>query len=182
MDERKVSEKRPLRVPEQASHEAGTFTLRSGLTFLLHFHSRIPTIRPMVKITGEYQGNLHCRAVHGPSGGVLFTSAPVDVGGAGDAFSPTDLMATALATCIATTLANSVRKRGVELRGLRWEITKQMSTDTPRRIARLGLTLAMPLKQTPELAAELDQVIKGCPVHQSLHPSVAVAVAITWAK
>jgi putative redox protein len=158
------------------------FTSRSPLTFLFHFHAEIPTIRPMVKITGEYQGNLHCRAVHGPSGGVLFTSAPVDVGGAGDAFSPTDLVATALATCIATTLANAVRKKGVELRGLRWEVTKEMSADAPRRIARLGLTFAMPLKQTPDLAAQLDQVIKSCPVHESLHPAVAVSVAITWAR
>lgn len=136
----------------------------------------------MVKISGEYQGNLHCRAVHGPSGGVLFTSAPVDVGGTGDAFSPTDLMATALATCIATTLANAARKQGVELRGIRWEVVKEMSADTPRRIARLPLSFALPVKQTPDLAALLDEVIKTCPVHQSLHPSIEVPVTIVWAR
>lgn len=136
----------------------------------------------MVKISGEYQGNLHCRAVHGPSGSVLFTSAPVDVGGRGDAFSPTDLMATALATCIATTVANAARKQGVELRGIRWEVVKEMSADTPRRIARLPLSIVMPVKQTPDLAALLDKVIKTCPVHESLHPSIAVPVTIVWAK
>ncbi len=135
----------------------------------------------MVKISGEYQGNLHCRAVHGPSGSVLFTSAPVDVGGTGDACSPTDLMATALATCIATTLANAARKQGVELRGIRWEVTKEMSADLPRRIIRLPLSFSLPVKKTPELAALLDGVIKTCPVHESLHPSIEVPVTIKWA-
>ena len=141
-----------------------------------------PTIRGMVKISGEYQGNLRCRAVHGPSGSVLFTDAPRDIGGGGEAFSPTDLLATAFATCIATTVANAARKQGVELRGLRWEVTKEMSTDAPRRIARLPLTITVPVKHTPALATLLDGIIKGCPVHESMCPGIDVPVTITWAK
>jgi putative redox protein len=135
----------------------------------------------MVKISGEYSGNLRCKAVHGPSGSVLFTDAPVDVGGGGEGFSPTDLVATALATCIATTMANVARKKGVEIRGLRWEITKEMSADAPRRIARLPLRIVLPVKKTPELDELLARVIKTCPVQQSLLPSVEVPVTIEWA-
>lgn len=136
----------------------------------------------MVKITGEYQGNLRCRAVHGPSGSVLYTDAPRDIGGGGEAFSPTDLLATAFATCIATTVANAARKQGVELRGLRWEVSKEMSTDSPRRVARLPLVLAMPVKETPALAELLDSVIKTCPVHESMCDGIEVPVTITWAR
>ena len=67
----------------------------------------------MVEITGKYQGNLHCTARHGPSGSVLNTDAPRDNQGLGEAFSPTDLVATALGTCIATTMAIAARKHGV---------------------------------------------------------------------
>ena len=64
----------------------------------------------MVKITGEYQGDLHCLAVHEPSANILNTDAPKDNQGRGEAFSPTDLTATSFATCIATTMAMAARK------------------------------------------------------------------------
>src|SRR5438477_12207070 len=87
-----------------------------------------------VKITGEYQGELHCSARHEPSGNALVTDAPKDNQGRGEAFSPTDLLATAFGSCIATTMAIVARKHGVELNGLRFEVTKEMSSDAPRRI------------------------------------------------
>jgi uncharacterized OsmC-like protein len=102
----------------------------------------------MVKITGEYQGGLHCVACHQPSGSELFTDAPKDNQGRGEAFSPTDLVATALVTCIATTMAIAAKKHGVELRGLRYEITKEMSSDLPRRIARLAMQIWMPIPES----------------------------------
>ena len=95
----------------------------------------------MVKITGEYQGDLHCVATHEPSGNTLVTDAPKDNLGRGEAFSPTDLTAASLATCIATTMALAARRSGVELKGLRYEVTKEMSTDAPRRIVRLATTV-----------------------------------------
>src|SRR5471032_282805 len=98
----------------------------------------------MVKITGEYQGDLHCTAAHGPSGNTLVTDAPKDNQGRGEAFSPTDLVATALATCIVTTMAIVARRSGVELTGLKYEVTKEMSADAPRRIARLTVDLWLP--------------------------------------
>jgi uncharacterized OsmC-like protein len=135
----------------------------------------------MVKITGEYQGELHCLAIHGPSGTVLNTDAPKDNQGRGEAFSPTDLTATSLATCIATTMALVGRKQGLELRGLKFEVTKEMSTDAPRRIVRLATTLWLPIAKTEEAAKLLDHAARNCPVHQSLHSAVEKPITFHWA-
>lgn len=136
----------------------------------------------MVKVTGEYQGDLHCTATHGPSGNILTTDAPKDNQGRGEAFSPTDLVATALATCVATTMAIAARKHGVELNGLRYEVTKEMSADAPRRIVRLATTVWVPLAKTEPLASVLEHAANHCPVHQSLHPQVEKPVTIHWSE
>jgi uncharacterized OsmC-like protein len=137
---------------------------------------------PMVKITGEYQGDLHCLAIHEPSGNRLGTDAPKDNQGRGEAFSPTDLTATSLATCIATTMALVARKQGVELNGLKFEVTKEMSTDAPRRIVRLATQLWLPVAKTEALARLLEHAAHNCPVHQSLHPQVEKPVIFHWAS
>lgn len=135
----------------------------------------------MVKITGEYQGDLHCVATHEPSGDTLVTDAPKDNQGRGEAFSPTDLTATSLATCIATTMAIVARRHGVELKGLRYEVIKEMSTDAPRRIVRLATTVWLPIPRTEEIAKLLEHAAHHCPVHQSLHPQVDKPVVFNWA-
>jgi uncharacterized OsmC-like protein len=135
----------------------------------------------MVKITGEYQGDLHCTAVHGPSGTVLSTDAPKDNQGRGEAFSPTDLVATALATCVATTMAIVARRHGVDLAGLKYEVTKEMSADAPRRISRLTLTLWMPPSAQAVPKGLLEGAAHGCPVHRSLAPGVEQVIAFHWA-
>lgn len=126
----------------------------------------------MVRITGEYQGDLHCTARHEPSGNVLATDAPKDNQGRGEAFSPTDLVATAFATCVATTMAIAARKNGVELDGLRYEVTKEMSADAPRRIARLTLQVWLPPTANKVAREILERSAHGCPVHRSLAPEV----------
>ena len=126
----------------------------------------------MVKITGEYQGGLHCSATHGPSGNVLSTDAPRDNQGRGEAFSPTDLVATAFATCVATTMAIAARLHGVELGGFRYEVTKEMSTAAPRRIARLALQIWLPAEAAKLPTDVLERAAHGCPVHRSLAPEV----------
>jgi putative redox protein len=136
----------------------------------------------MVEITGKYQGNLHCSSRHGPSGSVLSTDAPKDNQGQGEAFSPTDLVATALGTCIATTMAIAARKHGVELRGLNFAVTKEMSADSPRRIARLATQLWMPVPASHPAAKALEAAARSCPVHQSLHPDVEKPLTIHWAE
>lgn len=135
----------------------------------------------MVKITGEYQGDFHCTATHGPSGNTLVTDAPKDNQGRGEAFSPTDLVATAMATCIATTMAIVARRHGVELKGLRYEVTKEMSADAPRRIVRLATTLWLPIPRTEEIGKLLEHAAHNCPVHQSLHPQVEKPITLNWA-
>jgi len=134
----------------------------------------------MVKITGEYQGELHCQAAHGPSGRTLETDAPVDNQGRGEAFSPTDLVATALGTCILTTMAIPARRLGVDLKGARFEVTKEMSADTPRRIIRLATQIWLPVPRSADPAGVLERAAHTCPVHQSLHPSVDQPVVLHW--
>ena len=132
----------------------------------------ISGVNPMVKITGEYQGGLHCAATHTPSGSVLVTDAPRDNQGRGEAFSPTDLVATAFATCVATTMAIAARKHGIELSAFRYEVTKEMSADLPRRIARLELQVWLPPETTKLPPETLERAAHACPVHRSLAPEV----------
>lgn len=134
----------------------------------------------MVKITGEYQGDLHCRVTHGPSARTLETDAPVDNQGRGESFSPTDLVATALGTCMVTIMGIVARRHGIDLRGLRFEVTKEMSADAPRRITRLATQVWMPVPQSAAPAGLFENAARTCPVHQSLHPSVDKPVVFHW--
>lgn len=132
----------------------------------------------MVKITVEYQGDLHCSAKHGPSGATLETDAPVDNQGKGESFSPTDLVATALGSCMATIMAIYARQRGIALEGMRIEVIKEMSQSTPRKIARLAADIWMPAGCARD--PSLEQAALSCPVHQSLHPDMDKPVNFHW--
>lgn len=132
----------------------------------------------MVRVTVEYRGDLHCIATHGPSETVLQTDAPLDNQGRGEAFSPTDLVATALGTCMATTMAIHARRSGADLTDFRLEVTKEMSASAPRRIARLATEIWMPAGMPRDPA--LEQAALTCPVHQSLHPEIEAWVKFHW--
>jgi uncharacterized OsmC-like protein len=134
----------------------------------------------MVRITGEYPGDLRCSAVHGPSGTALATDAPKDNQGRGEAYSPTDLVAAGFATCIATTMAIAARRHGVEIGGIRFEVTKEMSADAPRRISRLTARLWMPPSARGVPQGVLEKAANTCPVHQSLAPSVEKLIELIW--
>jgi len=136
----------------------------------------------MVRITGEYQGDLHCAVRHEPSGASFPTDAPKDNLGRGEAFSPTDLVATAFGSCMVTTMAIIGRKNGFELPPLRFETTKEMSTAAPRRIVRLATQIWLPIPENHPAAKMLVNAAHSCPVHQSLHPSVEKPIAFHWAK
>jgi putative redox protein len=135
----------------------------------------------MVTITGEYQGDLHCSAVHGPSGNTLSTDAPKDNQGRGEAFSPTDLVATGYATCIATTMALAGKRHGVDIGHVRFDVTKEMSTDLPRRIARLKARFWLAPAAQAVPAGVLEKAAHGCPVHASLAPAVEKGIELIWA-
>jgi uncharacterized OsmC-like protein len=134
----------------------------------------------MVTITGEYGGRLHCSAVHGPSGSTIATDAPRDNQGLGEAFSPTDLVATGYATCIATTMAIVARRHGVELTGMRYEVTKEMSSEAPRRIARLVARMRMPAAARAVPEGVLEAAANHCPVHLSLAPGIEKVIEFSW--
>ena len=134
----------------------------------------------MVNISIRYTGDLHCAAIHGPSQSELATDAPVDNNGKGEAFSPTDLVATALGTCMATVMAIAAQRHGVELKGTTVNITKEMSKDMPRRIVRLASEMRIPLPADHPHRQLLEAAALGCPVHHSLHPDVEKPVSFVW--
>jgi len=140
----------------------------------------------MVKSTGIYRGGLNCELAHGPSGQVVATDAPVDNQGRGAAFSPTDLTAASLGACIVTTLAIVAHTRlGLDdsiLEGMRWEVSKEMSADAPRRIVRLTTELWLPIPQDHPSAKVLEHAARNCPVGNSLHPDIEKPLTIHWAR
>lgn len=133
-----------------------------------------------VSIAIKYVGGLRCEAVHGPSGSQLLTDAPVDNCGKGEAFSPTDLVATALATCMATTMGIFADRHGIDLRGLEVSVAKEMTTTAPRRIAKLTTELRLPFPATHEHREALERAALTCPVHRSLHRDVALPIRFIW--
>jgi uncharacterized OsmC-like protein len=131
----------------------------------------------MIEINIDYEGQLHCSAHHGPSGNTLVTDAPVDNNGRGEAFSPTDLVATALGCCMATVMGIVAQRKEIDLTGMKIRVQKHMSTDAPRRIIALPVNIQLPLPADHPSIALLKASIHGCPVHNSLHPDIQVDVA-----
>jgi len=135
----------------------------------------------MVHFTAEYLGGLKCRAVHGPSGVEMLTDAPADVGGGGTTFSPTDLVATGLLTCIMTTMAMVAERNGIKLDGMSGKIEKVMRTSPPRRIDSLNIHLKMPIAVDHPAVEKLKHAAQACPVHLSLHPDITETIDWEWA-
>lgn len=133
-----------------------------------------------VHIFTTYLGGLRCESTHGPSQSKLLTDAPVDNMGKGEAFSPTDLVATALGTCMATTMGIYAQRHEIDLRGLTVAVEKEMTKEPPRRIAQLTVELRVPLPAAHPQRAALERAALTCPVHRSLHPEVALPVKFVW--
>lgn len=127
-----------------------------------------------------YEGDLRCRAVHDQSQTTLITDAPLDNQGKGESFSPTDLTATALATCLLTTMAIAARKNGVDLGRCEARIEKHMTPSPPRRIARLACHITARGIEDPKMRKKLEEAAQACPVHLSLHPGIEQAISIAW--
>ena len=134
----------------------------------------------MVAIDLEYLGDLHCRAVHGPSGTVVETDAPKDNQGRGESFSPTDLVATALGGCILTILGIQARTLGLKLEGTTARVEKEMTTEGLRRIARLTVHVHVPVELDEVTKVKLERAAHTCPVHKSLHPEIEKPIEFTW--
>lgn len=126
----------------------------------------------MTTITCRYEGGLRCAAEHAPSGSRLITDAPVDNLGQGQAFSPTDLVATALATCLLTVMGIVAERRGIPLEGARVRVEKGMSSSGERRIALLEAWIDLPQGLDGGQREALIQAGERCPVKVSLEGCV----------
>ena len=134
----------------------------------------------MVPIQIEYSGDLHCSATHGPSGTALSTDAPKDNQGRGESFSPTDLVATALGTCILTTMGIVARNHGIDMTGATAVVEKDMTAVPTRRIGSLATKFHKPHDVADEHKQRLERAAHTCPVHKSLHPDVHAPIDFTW--
>lgn len=135
---------------------------------------------PTVKTV--YLGDLRTHATHLQSGNELITDAPTDNNGRGEAFSPTDLVAAAYGSCMMTIMGIVAQREGIDLTGSDMQITKIMTAQPPRRIARLEVLLTM--KTNRELSeaeiTKLERAARTCPVELSLHPDVEREVSFSW--
>lgn len=129
-----------------------------------------------------YQGQLRCEATHGPSGSVIRTDAPTDNMGRGEAFSPTDLVGVALGTCILTTMGIVAQRDGIALEGTTIRVIKEMTTQGPRRIAKLSVEFTIPHKLDREQQHKLELAGRTCPVHRALDGNVEMPITFHWAQ
>ncbi len=134
----------------------------------------------MVRINIEYQGQLHCSAVHTPSGRKLETDAPKDNSGRGESFSPTDLVATALGSCMLTVMGIAARSLNLDLDSANVTVDKEMVAMPIRRIAKLKVVLNLPKNISQEYRIKLEQAAFNCPVHKSLHPEIEIPIEFNW--
>ena len=137
----------------------------------------------MVDIDVVYESDLHCVATHGPSKLTLVTDAPVDNHGRGEGFSPTDLVATALGTCMATFMGILAQRKSWAIEGARLHVRKEMTKEGPRRIARLECRLEMPaITASLDASArnQLEHAARTCPVRLSIADAIEVPVEFVW--
>ena len=134
----------------------------------------------MVSIDLKYEGDLHCQIVHGPSGTVLNTDAPKDNQGRGESFSPTDLAAAALGSCMLTLMGIQARTLGIDIAGMTATVDKEMTSAPPRMIKSLTVKICIPKPVGAEDRLKLERAAHTCPVHRSLHPDVEKKIEFVW--
>lgn len=134
----------------------------------------------MVKMSMVYEGQLRCRLKHGPSGSEILTDAPVDNQGKGAAFSPTDLVAAALGSCMLTVMGIAARKNDIQFDGAKVDVEKEMVADPIRRIGSITILVQMPKGVVHDKRGFLEQVAHSCPVHKSLSPQVKLQISFTY--
>jgi len=128
-----------------------------------------------------YNDKLRTNAVHLRSGSTIETDAPLDNEGKGERFSPTDLVATALASCMLTIMGIAARTNDINIKGTEASSEKVMASD-PRRISEINVTIKMPKGKnyTEREQKILERAALHCPVHKSLHPDLKSQVDFIW--
>ncbi len=135
-----------------------------------------------VEISATYAGELRVDATHGPSGISLHTDAPTDNGGKGASFSPTDLVATALGTCVLTIIGLFAERHELDLRGTKILVTKEMVNKPVRRIGSLRTTVTLEpgAVEDQQLRERMEAAANKCPVHQSLHSDIDAPIEFVY--
>jgi uncharacterized OsmC-like protein len=126
-----------------------------------------------------YNGELRTSCVHIKSGDSFVTDAPTDNNGLGQAFSPTDTVATGLASCMLTMMGIKAKSLDVDLTDATAEVTKHMAS-TPRRIFKIEITLNLPAQISEKNRKILVHTANTCPVHYSLHPDIEKVITFNW--
>ena len=134
----------------------------------------------MVQIEVVYEGGLHTQCVHGPSRAEVATDAPKDNHGRGESFSPTDLAATALASCMLTVMGIKAEQHDWRLDGMRASCEKHMTADPVRRIGRIVVRFALASELSKDATKTLEQTARTCPVAMSLNPEIELDVRFDW--
>ena len=127
----------------------------------------------------KYQGNLRTSATHLDSGSKISTDVPKDNHGLGEAFSPTDLVCSALASCILTIMAIAVEKDDIDIKGTNAIVKKTMGIN-PRRITKIDIDLTFPKEYDSKTKTILERAANNCPVHQTLSKSVEKNISFTY--
>ncbi len=126
-----------------------------------------------------YTGNLRTKSEHMRSGDSFITDAPIDNNGLGQAFSPTDTVATGLASCMITMMGIKANGLKVDLTDSTAEVTKHMEAN-PRRISKIEVKLSMPSNISQKNRKILEHTANTCPVHYSLHPDIEKEISYHW--
>lgn len=126
-----------------------------------------------------YLGGLRTASVHLQSGSEILSDAPMDNNGKGEAFSPTDTVANALATCMFTIMGIKARDMGISLEGSTAEVTKFMQA-SPRKISRIEVIFTMRSDADEKAMVVLERVALTCPVYLSLHPDIEKDIIFKW--
>ena len=126
-----------------------------------------------------YKGSLRTSCVHLKSGSEIITDAPTDNNGKGEAFSPTDTVATGLASCMLTIMGIKAEKIAVDITGAKALVTKAMASE-PRRISKIEVHFTMPEGVSEKNQKILERAANTCPVHYSLHPDIEKIITFDW--
>ncbi|RVU90264.1 OsmC family peroxiredoxin [Flavobacterium columnare] len=126
-----------------------------------------------------YLGELRTSSIHLNSGTEILSDAPIDNHGKGEAFSPTDIVANALASCILTIMAIKAKEMTLDLLDSTAEVMKIMGTE-PRRIAEIHIVFSMSINPDEKTKTILERTAMNCPVFHSLHPDIKKEIVFNW--
>ena len=129
----------------------------------------------------KYKGDLRTTAIHLDSGSEISTDAPKDNHGLGETFSPTDMVCTALASCILTIMAIAVEKDNVDIKGTTAVVKKTMGIK-PRRISKIDIDLTFPREYDQKTKTILERAAYNCPVHHTLSETVEKNISFTYLR